>query len=81
MATRSTFLAPGQRYVESGFPDWRIDRQLTILSLLPDPEGELLVASRRANGEGAVEPVARLEAAVVAGHWRPVVGSGQLARC
>ena len=81
MATRSNFLAPGQRYVESGLADWRTDRQLTIVFVLPDTEGVLRVASRRANGDGTVESVAQFEAAGAAGHLRPVVEFGRLARC
>jgi hypothetical protein len=81
MAISSTFLAPGQRYVDPACPEWRTDRQVTIVCVRPDPAGVLRVAYRGPRGHELVEPATQIEAAVAAGQLRPVAGSGRVAKC
>ena len=76
----STYLAPGQRYVTSGSPGWRSDRQVTVLAIARDRQGQVRVAYRGPNGNQVVEPAAQFEAAIATGQLVPVVGSGFLAR-
>jgi hypothetical protein len=78
---RTTYLAPGQRYIPSFSAGWRSDRQVTVLMVDRDPSGLLRVAYRYADGHQVVEPAVQFEAAVTAGQLVPVVGAGCPARC
>lgn len=77
----TTYLAPGQRYTPSGSAGWRSDRQVTVLLVGRDRQGQVRVAYRCHNGHQVVEPAAQFEAAVATGQLVPVIGSGFLARC
>jgi hypothetical protein len=81
MATRRTFLAPGQRYAAPHDPSWRTDRQLTVLHLDRAPSGAVAVAVRGPSGELLTIPAAEIEAAVAAGQLVPVAGTGRAASC
>ena len=73
MATRSTFLAPGQRYTQIDAPAWRPDRQLTVARLDRDPFGVDRVTFTSGDGQIHIAPTEQLEAAVVAGTLVPVI--------
>jgi hypothetical protein len=81
MVSPSIVLAPGQRYADSGGPEWRLDRQLTILRVRADPDGVLRVAYRGPEGDRLVEPAAQFAADVAAGPLCPIAGAGWVGRC
>src|SRR5688500_15250289 len=59
--TTATYLAPGQRYTPQGSAGWRFDRQLTVLMVGRDRQGQVRVAYRCPNGHQVVEPAAQFE--------------------
>jgi len=75
-----TFLAPGQRYAETGTAVWRVDRQWTIVHV-GHSGGEARITARCPNGHQMIMPAQQFEAAVVTGQMAPVAGAGRVARC
>ena len=73
MATHTTFLAPGQRYVQIDAPAWRPDRQYTIARLDRDLSGLARVTFTSGDGQEHVASTEQLEAAVIAGALIPIV--------
>jgi hypothetical protein len=73
MATRSTFLAPGQRYAQIDAPIWRSDRQITIARLDRDSFGLDRVTFKSGDGREYIAYTEQVEAAVAAGALVPVV--------
>ena len=73
MATRSTFLAPGQRYAQIDAPVWRSDRQITIARLDRDGFGLDRVTFKSGDGREYIAYTEQVEAAVAAGALVPVV--------
>jgi hypothetical protein len=73
MATRSTFLAPGQRYAQIDAPVWRSDRQITIARLDRDSFGLDRVTFKSGDGREYIAYTEQVEAAVAAGALVPVV--------
>jgi hypothetical protein len=73
MASRSTFLAPGQRYAELDAPVWQPDRQITIARLDRDHLGLDRVTFKAGDGREFVAYTEQVEAAVAAGTLVPVV--------
>ena len=81
MAAIRTFLAPGQRYAQSGGAGWQLDHQFTISSLDRDALGIPRVTVRCPDGRQLVVYAAQVEAAVADGQLLPIVGAGRIARC
>ena len=73
MATRPTFLAPGQRYAQIDAPVWRSDRQITIARLDRDSFGLDRVTFKSGDGREYIAYTEQVEAAVAAGALVPVV--------
>ena len=67
MATRPTFLSPGQRYAQLDAPVWRPDRQITIARLDRDRFGLDRVTFKAGDGREFVAYTEQVEAAVAAG--------------
>jgi hypothetical protein len=81
MASRHTFIAPGQHFARFDPQTWRINHRLTVLQVSPDALGLTWVTYRDEDGEDLVGPAAWFEAALVAGELVPVMATGQIARC
>jgi hypothetical protein len=76
-----TFLAPGQRYADIAADPWRVDQQLTILSIAPRPDENAVVTYRCFNGEEESTTVSRFESAITGGLIVPVIGTGRVSAC
>ncbi len=79
-AARTTFLAPGQRYAETGVATWRVEKQWTVVHV-GLTAGTARVTYRCPNGHQLVMPAQQFEAAVTAGQMVPVAGSGRIPQC
>ncbi|HEU0115995.1 MAG TPA: hypothetical protein VFQ80_15015 [Thermomicrobiales bacterium] len=79
MKQTTTYLAPGQRYLQPG--DRLLDQQATIIRLAPDALGAAQVIFEYPDGREVVAYVAQVEAAIAGGHLAPVAGPGVLGRC
>jgi hypothetical protein len=81
MATRHTFIAPGQHFARLDPQTWRTNDRLTVLQVSPDALGLTWVTYRDEDGEDLVGPAAWFEAALVAGELVPVTATGRIPRC
>ena len=79
-AARTTFLAPGQRYAETGVAAWRIERQWTVVHV-DVADNAARVTYRCPNGHQIAMPARQFEAAVTSGQMVPVAGTGRMATC
>jgi hypothetical protein len=79
MNKMTTYLAPGQRYLQPG--DRLLDQQATIIRLEPDPNGATQVIFEYPDGREVVAYVSQVEAAIAGGHLAPVAGPGFVGRC
>jgi len=76
-----TFLAPGQRYTDVTANPWRLEHQLTIVSIEEHPGSHPAVIYRSFNGDDEVATADQFEAAILNGLIVPVVGIGTVAVC
>jgi hypothetical protein len=76
-----TFLAPGQRYADIAADAWRVDQQLTILTIAQSPGGNAIVTYRSFNGDEESTSARQFEAAIANGLIVPVIGIGQVPAC
>ncbi len=76
MATKLTFLAPGQRYAKPGISPWRTDEHITIVHVARWGDGVTRVTYRCPNGHEITGDVAGLEAAVLEGKIVPIAADG-----
>jgi hypothetical protein len=76
-----TFLAPGQRYADIAANPWRVDQQLTILTIADQGGDSPVVTYRCFNGDEESTLVSRFEAAIVGGLIVPVIGTGRITAC
>ena len=76
-----TFLAPGQRYADIAADTWRVDQQLTILTIAHRPGGSPIVTYRCFNGDEESTSARQFEAAIASGLIVPVIGVGQVPVC
>ena len=72
MNASSTFLAPGQRYIDSNVSPWHNEMQLTILAVLQNSSGPTFVTFRTPQGSHTTALAAELEAALADGLIIPV---------
>ncbi len=79
-AARATFLAPGQRYAETGVAAWRVDKQWTVVHV-GVAGGAARVTYRCPNGHQIAMPAQQFEAAVAVGQLVPVAGTGRMVTC
>ncbi len=79
--TARTFLAPGQRYTDVTADPWRLEHQLTIVSIEEQPDSHPAVIYRSFNGDDEVAMADQFEAAILNGLIVPVVGVGTIAVC
>ena len=76
MATRITFLTPGQRYAKPGISAWRTEDHITIIHVGRWGDGVTRVTYRRPDGGEITGEVAGLEAAVLEGKIVPIAADG-----
>ncbi len=81
MHAASTFLAPGQRYVQPGGAGWRTDAQVTVARLDRDAFGFPRVVFRCPDGRELTAYAAQVEAAIADGELSPIIGAGVVGRC
>jgi len=81
MADPTTFITPGQRFIQTGLPEWRADLQITIVRVAWDSAGVARVTFRCPNGEVVIGPAANIETAIANGEIVPVVAAGHVGCC
>lgn len=74
MQQATTYLAPGQRYVDPA--DRAFDQQATVIRLEPDPFGATRVIFEFPGGREVTAYVTQVEAAIAGGELAPVAASG-----
>ena len=79
MNQTTTYLAPGQRYMQPG--DRLLEQQATIIRLVPDALGATQVIFEYPDGREVVAYVTQVEASIAGGHLAPIAGPGFLGRC
>jgi hypothetical protein len=74
MSASTTFLAPGQRYIDVNVSPWHQEQQLTILSVAQSVTGPTFVTYRSPHGVAMTTLAEALEYALAQGAIIPVTG-------